>query len=76
MLEAAFAAARSRGKKQAIKMMKIAGRSPIPNQSMANGAQARGEIGLRNWMSGLLIRSTDRQRPRNIHKGIAIRTAR
>jgi hypothetical protein len=53
MLAAAFAVARRRGKKQAIKMMKIAGRSPIPNQSMANGAQARGDIGLKNWMSGL-----------------------
>jgi len=38
------------------KIMKIAGKSPIPNQSIANGAQARGDIGLRNWMKGLAIR--------------------
>ena len=36
-------AASATGKKVDIKIKKIAGGSPIPNQRMANGIQARGE---------------------------------
>jgi hypothetical protein len=36
------------GKKLDRKIRKIAGLSPIPNQSMVNGIQAKGEIGRRN----------------------------
>ena len=31
----------------------IAGLSPIPNQSIANGIHAKGEIGRKNWINGL-----------------------
>ena len=33
-----------------------AGKSPIPNQRIANGAQAKGDIGLRNCIKGLITR--------------------
>jgi hypothetical protein len=56
MLAVDFMVVRSRGKKLVRKIMKIAGISPIPNQRIANGAQARGDIGLRNWMKGLISR--------------------
>jgi hypothetical protein len=56
MLAVASMVAISRGKKLVRKIMKIAGKSPIPNHRMANGAQARGDIGLRNCMKGLMSR--------------------
>src|ERR1700737_2303961 len=43
MLETAETVATTMGKKQAMKIRKIVGRSPMPNQRMANGIHASGE---------------------------------
>jgi hypothetical protein len=66
----------SSGKKLVRKIMKIAGKSPIPNQRIANGAQASGDMGLRNWIKGLISRLIVWQHPSSIPKGTAMSTAR
>ena len=43
---------RRTGKNAAIKIITIAGTSPIPNQSTINGIQAIGEIGLKSCIMG------------------------
>jgi hypothetical protein len=46
MPSTAMVVATTRGKKLARNIRKIAGGSPMPNQSMARGIQASGEMGL------------------------------
>jgi hypothetical protein len=53
------------GKKQEIKIRNIAGLSPIPNQIIANGIQARGEIGRKNCIRLLKILFPIVHRPSN-----------
>src|SRR6185436_15897929 len=75
MLATADSVATTTGKKQAMKMRKIAGRSPIPNQRIANGIQARGDK-LRKKLS--VGRNAKRERtwlPSHKPTGIPRRTA-
>ena len=54
-----------------MKIRKIAARSPTPNQRMASGIQARGEMGRRIWLRGLKAISPRRYQPMVRPSGIA-----
>ena len=69
-------AVRSKGKKQPTKMRKMAARSPTPNQRMAIGIQASGEIGRKICTSGLKAISARRYQPIVSPRGIAVTAAR
>jgi len=60
----------TRGKKLARKIRKIAGGSPIPNQSMAIGIHARGDIGRKNWIMGFISKRATFRRPSSIPRGM------
>lgn len=49
----AMVVATTKGKKLERKIRNIAGRSPMPNQSMAKGIHASGDMGRKKLMSGL-----------------------
>src|ERR1700685_3878799 len=66
----------SREKKQPTKIRKIAERSPTPNQRMAIGIHARGEIGRKIWTSRLNAISARRYQPIASPSGMAITAAR
>ncbi len=51
------------GKKAAIKIITMAGISPIPNQRTMKGIQAIGEIGLKSCTIGLIYWNTPLNQP-------------
>src|ERR1700722_14614651 len=76
MLWTALMAVSSKEKKQPTKIRKIAERSPTPNQRMAIGIQARGEIGRKICTSGLNAISARRYQPFVRPRGIAVTAAK
>jgi hypothetical protein len=56
-------------------MMKTAGRSPTPNQRIAIGIQASGEMGRKIWRNGPIARSPRRDPPRQRPSGMATSAA-
>jgi hypothetical protein len=75
MLFTALMAVSVSGSSEVRKMRKIADRSPTPNQRMAIGIQASGEIGLKICTSGSIAISTRRYQPIANPHGIPIATA-
>src|SRR6185503_18147368 len=64
------------GKNEERKIRKIGERSPTPNQRMASGIQAIGEIGRRPWTSGFRNACAVPNQPMSIPTGTASATAR
>ena len=64
------------GKKAAIKIIAIAGKLPIPNQSTTKGDQAIGDIGLINCKSGSMAWNSAFTRPNKNPIGTPIKMAR
>ncbi len=58
-------------KKEAMKISQMAARSPTPNQRMAIGIQASGEIGRSTCTSGFHAASARRERPSAMPAGMA-----
>ena len=58
------------GKKVAMKMMKNAESSPMPNQRIARGIQAIGGIGLNISIIGVIVLRKNRFRPKNSPKAV------
>ena len=59
------------GKKLERKIRNIAGLSPMPNQSIASGIQARGDMGRKKFIMGLRKRATNLYPPKNDTQGDA-----
>src|SRR5712692_4108521 len=66
----------STGKKLPMTMMNTLPESPMPNQRMASGIQASGEMGRNNSTKGRTYRSSRSLRPMAIPSGMATATAR
>ena len=64
------------GKNDERKIRKIGERSPTPNQRIASGIQAIGEIGRRPWTSGFRNACAVPNQPISMPTGIASATAR